>query len=52
MEFVIFIFWVVCGIIEAGIQNAYFRATFPEQHSRSDVGQFILMGLIFGPIGL
>ena len=50
MEFVIFSFWIICGIIGSGFINAYFRARFPEQHGRSDIGEFIVIGLFTGPI--
>jgi hypothetical protein len=45
--------WIVCGVLSAGIDVAYFQQKFPSLASyRKDLGFALLMGLIFGPIAL
>lgn len=47
------ILWLLCGILSAGIDIAYFAAAYPTlKQYRKDLGEALLCGLIFGPLAL
>lgn len=54
-KIVIFVvFWLLCGLLEAGMNFAYFQDKYPnhaERDKREDLGDALLMGLMYGPIG-
>jgi len=47
--------WLICAVLTAGMWFAEFQGKFPEvaqKNRRSDLGEAILIGLVFGPLGL
>ena len=49
--FIGIILYLSCGVIAAGIRLPYIRKDSSESF-RSDLGESLLFGLVFGPIGL
>ncbi len=49
------VLWVACGIGAAGLSFAYFQGKYPTiaaTNRRADLGNALMMGLVFGPIAL
>ena len=49
------IFHIMCGVLQAGINFAYFQGKYPtlaEEGYRSDLGFAYGLGLLFGPLAL
>ena len=47
--------WVACAVGTAGFWFAYFQGEWPNSakyNRREDLGDAMLVGLVFGPIGL
>lgn len=50
------VFWIACGIFNAGADNAYWRGRFPDLYTTAVYGRdgcadSLGRGLVFGPVG-
>lgn len=53
--FYLFVFWLLCAVLHAGLWVAEFSALFPrlaEKKYRSNLGTGLIVGLALGPLAL
>lgn len=48
----IVVIWVVCGLIAAGFQNAYYQRRWPYLPRENELWTALGLGIVFGPIAL
>lgn len=48
----IIVFWVICGLLAAGGENAYFARKWDLCNGKEDLGNSLIRGLLLGPISL